>query len=319
MPTHPKWSEERLEHWSTQAVLTGFSQVLDSMRLDADAEPIAFEVVVPGDDEELNWTAALWREARGDLAPDAVLGLGCSVETLQAFAQLVLGKPPSTPDEAREIYSELLNQSLSVLSAEASSRLGRTIDMGVAEPGDRPSDAVDPVQIRFTVNDETFGVVVVPNTAWADAVFAGPSEETAREAPEDGESDSAPEADGGDVAGSEILAALAAQQSQAGAMGGSSLQDATPSVDADLLRNLERLMDIDMEVAISFGETTLLLADVLKLSSGAIVELNRAVSDSVELLVNDSVIAQGEVVVVEGNYGIRVTHVVSPQERVNLI
>lgn len=81
--------------------------------------------------------------------------------------------------------------------------------------------------------------------------------------------------------------------------------------------NLERLMNVDLDLAISFGETTLPLADVLKLSSGSIVELNRGVSEAVDLLINDSVIARGEVVVVDGNYGVKITEIASPKARMD--
>ena len=76
------------------------------------------------------------------------------------------------------------------------------------------------------------------------------------------------------------------------------------------------LLDVDLELSVSFGHTTLVLEEVLKLSSGSIVELNRSANDPVELLVNDAVIARGDVVVVDGNYGIRITEVVSPRERI---
>lgn len=71
------------------------------------------------------------------------------------------------------------------------------------------------------------------------------------------------------------------------------------------------LMDIKLQVRVLFGRTNLRLRDVLKLASGSIVELDRSPDDIVELVVNDRVIARGEVVVVEGCYGIRVTEIVS--------
>jgi flagellar motor switch protein FliN/FliY len=76
------------------------------------------------------------------------------------------------------------------------------------------------------------------------------------------------------------------------------------------------LLDVDLELSVSFGHTTLVLQEVLKLSSGSIVELNRSANDPVELLVNNAVVARGEVVVVDGNYGIRITEVVSARERI---
>lgn len=322
MATDSRWDEQRLSHWATKAFVAGFGQVLGALRLDADPDLVTFEAVVPDESEELGWTAALWREARGDLAPDSVLGVGCSVETLQALARLVLGADPATPDEARETYSELVNQSLGILSAETSNRLGRSVQMGLAEPGERPADAVEPVFVQFQVEGSSFGVMLAPNAEWVRAVLGDTAESASSDpAAEEPVSDSAPASGQAPLAsGAEYGAESNSESgvgSEASALDPSSLPQRTP--DPRLLRNLDRLMDIDMEVAISFGETTLVLADVLKLSSGAIVELNRAVSDTVQLLVNDTVIAEGEVVVVEGNYGIRVTNVVSPQERVRFL
>ncbi len=62
-----------------------------------------------------------------------------------------------------------------------------------------------------------------------------------------------------------------------------------------------------------------MLKDVIKLTTGSIVELNRALSEPVEVIVNNCVIARGEVVVVEGNYGIRIKQVISRQERLRTL
>jgi flagellar motor switch protein FliN/FliY len=78
---------------------------------------------------------------------------------------------------------------------------------------------------------------------------------------------------------------------------------------------MELLLDVDLPVSISFGKTQIPLKDVLKLTTGSIVELNRGVNDQVEVLVNQSLIARGEVVVVEGNYGVRIQEIVTRQDR----
>jgi flagellar motor switch protein FliN/FliY len=80
-------------------------------------------------------------------------------------------------------------------------------------------------------------------------------------------------------------------------------------------RTMDLLLDVELPVSISFGRTQIPLKDVLKLTTGSIVELNRNVSEAVEVLVNHSLIARGEVVVVEGNYGVRIQEVLSPQDR----
>jgi len=80
-------------------------------------------------------------------------------------------------------------------------------------------------------------------------------------------------------------------------------------------RTMDLLLDVDLPVSISFGKTQLPLKDVLKLTTGSIVELNRGVNEPVEVLVNHCLVARGEVVVVDGNYGVRIQQIVSRQER----
>ena len=78
---------------------------------------------------------------------------------------------------------------------------------------------------------------------------------------------------------------------------------------------MDLLLDVELPVSISFGKTQLALKDVLKLTTGSIVELNRGVDEPVEVLVNHCLVARGEVVVVEGNYGIRIQQISSRQDR----
>jgi flagellar motor switch protein FliN len=84
-------------------------------------------------------------------------------------------------------------------------------------------------------------------------------------------------------------------------------------------RTLDLLLDVELPVSISFGKTQLPLKDVLKLTTGSIVELNRGISEPVEVLVNQCLVARGEVVVVEGNYGVRIQQIASRQDRLRSI
>lgn len=84
-------------------------------------------------------------------------------------------------------------------------------------------------------------------------------------------------------------------------------------------KTLDLLMEVELPVAVSFGRAVLPLKDVLKLNSGSIVELNRTIAEPVEIIVNNCVIARGEVVVVDGNYGVRIEHVVSRDERLRTL
>src|SRR6266704_3265539 len=78
---------------------------------------------------------------------------------------------------------------------------------------------------------------------------------------------------------------------------------------------LDFLLDVELPVSVSFGRAHLPLKEVIKLTYGSIVELNRSVSEPVDVMVNNCTIARGEVVVVEGNFGIRIKKVISRQER----
>lgn len=79
---------------------------------------------------------------------------------------------------------------------------------------------------------------------------------------------------------------------------------------------LELLMDVELDVTLRFGERQMALREILDLSAGSVVELEQLVQDPVDLLVGKKVIARGEVVVVDGNYALRVMQIVSPMERI---
>jgi flagellar motor switch protein FliN/FliY len=83
--------------------------------------------------------------------------------------------------------------------------------------------------------------------------------------------------------------------------------------------NLELLLDVELEATIRFGEREMLLRDVLGLMPGAVIELNQMVNEPASLLVAGRLIARGEVVVVDGNFGLRVTEVASRGQRAELL
>jgi flagellar motor switch protein FliN len=81
---------------------------------------------------------------------------------------------------------------------------------------------------------------------------------------------------------------------------------------------LDLLLDVELPLSISFGRTYLPVRDILKLSTGSIVELNCPANEYVEVIVNNCTIARGEVVVIEGNYGVRIDEIISRRERLLL-
>ncbi len=79
---------------------------------------------------------------------------------------------------------------------------------------------------------------------------------------------------------------------------------------------LDLLMEVELEVSLRFGERQMALREILDLNAGSVVELDQNVQDPVELLVGEKVVARGQVVVVDGNYGLRVMEIISPMERI---
>jgi len=84
-------------------------------------------------------------------------------------------------------------------------------------------------------------------------------------------------------------------------------------------RNLDLLLDIELGVTLRFGTRQMLLKDIIELCSGSVVELDRGVQDPVDLLIDGRVIAQGEVVIVEGNYGLRILKVAAQAEKIGCL
>lgn len=82
-------------------------------------------------------------------------------------------------------------------------------------------------------------------------------------------------------------------------------------------RSMELIMDIPLDVSVELGRVQMLIKDVLELATGSIVELERVAGEPVDLLVNGQLIAKGEVVVIEDNFGIRITEIVSPADRLS--
>ena len=91
--------------------------------------------------------------------------------------------------------------------------------------------------------------------------------------------------------------------------------EATPD-DMDKDRKLDLLMDLSLPVSIELGRTSLLIRDILDLKRGQVVEFEKLASEPVDVLVNGKKMAEGEVVVIEKHFGIRITHLVETSERI---
>lgn len=228
----------------------------------------------------------LWWEQPFQGAPDLCVWAAAPRalwEHAGSVTLLAAGLETVAPDEARNTWFEILGQSLGVMARSIGAVLGHevTCDPGVERAAGREVGGWATVQMRF-----------------ADA--APPPLHLA--------------------VGARLLSVLASppHPEPAHRDGGGEPDPAAPAATAEPLprsRTMDLLLDVDLPVSISFGKAQIPLKDVLKLTTGSIVELNRGVNDQVEVLVNQCLIARGEVVVVDGNYGVRIQEIASRQDR----
>lgn len=79
---------------------------------------------------------------------------------------------------------------------------------------------------------------------------------------------------------------------------------------------IEFVLDIPLEINVELGRTKMVINDLLKLGQGSVVELSKRAGETLEILANEKLVARGEVVVVNEKYGVRITEIVSPTERI---
>ena len=104
-----------------------------------------------------------------------------------------------------------------------------------------------------------------------------------------------------------------------GAAGGAAPGVGTPpkaGAGAAPVQTLDFILDIPLKVTVELGRTKMMIRDILQLAQGSVVELSKFAGEPLEVLVNDKLVARGEVVVVNEKFGIRLTDIISPVERI---
>ncbi|MDR1080083.1 MAG: flagellar motor switch protein FliN [Deltaproteobacteria bacterium] len=89
-----------------------------------------------------------------------------------------------------------------------------------------------------------------------------------------------------------------------------------PPVADGAARPLDFILDIPLEISVELGRAKMIINDLLQLGQGSVIELSKLAGEPLEIYVNDKLVARGEVVVVNEKFGVRVTDIVSPMERV---
>jgi flagellar motor switch protein FliN len=257
----------------------GLAEVLASM---ADQRPaVSWEAAAraPAGDTDLLW----WEQPFGT-TPALTFWVGAPRATWEHIGTLTLraaGLETVETAEARNTWSEILSQSLGVMARSIGSAVGSEVTCGPGlerAPGEGERDWYS---VTLAFPDTPLPPLLAAASPRLTAVFSGQR-----------------------------------QQEGNGVPGGPE----PPAPDSfrnvpERSRTLDLLLEVDLPVSISFGKTQLPMKDVLKLTTGSIIELNRGVEEPVEVLVNHCLIARGEVVVVEGNYGVRIQEIASRQDR----
>jgi len=117
------------------------------------------------------------------------------------------------------------------------------------------------------------------------------------------------------ISGSDALEIVGEEESSTSSSSGSGEPSSSFQADAD--SNINLIMDVKLPVRVRIGQKTMLLRDVLSMDIGSVIELNQLANDPLDILVDNHVIAQGEVVIVDGNFGVQITTIGSKKDRLH--
>jgi flagellar motor switch protein FliN/FliY len=242
------------------------------------------------------------------------------------LADVMMGQEgENPPEEFDEVYEsaivEMFNQVVNSIANQIDELTGQAIDLSAPE-----SQVVTREEISETVADESlwveyaFEVEDLIDSGHFIEIQPGSLGEMIWEAqqsePEpDPEPESDPEPSQSEPAQQQQSTSEPQSQEQAEVQSVKFPQfDATEAEESS--GTMSMLMDVPMEVSVQLGRTKLQVKEILNLGQGSIIELERLAGEPVDLLVNGRLVARGEVVVIDESFGVRVTSIVSPMDRI---
>lgn len=275
--------------WLADQWVAGLMRILESM---TDAKPAIerkpeIQAILP---DAAATGEILWWEQGFNVSTEPALWVGAAGPAwtdLGARTLRAAGIEGAEQADAKSTYLEILSQSLSALAQIVGGRAGAEVVCARGEERSTPPPdpelftievsypAADPCVIYFAINP-AFTTLLIEQRASASA--AGVEATT-------------PEAD--------------PQSSRP-------FPDQLPAMTPVAI---DLLFDVELPVSVSFGHAHLPLKDILKLNTGSIVELDRSIAEPVDIVINNCVIARGDVVVMDGNYGVRIKHILNRSER----
>jgi len=270
--------------WLTEELARHFTQVMETMMGEAPIVTCSTHPLTAAE-TEAGENALLWWEQPFSLDTGMVLWIGATHHSWEEIGNRILksaGVDDGDAESIRSTYLEIVNQALSGMAGSLSARARKEVackDGREAMPAS--SGEASSYSFEIGAGDGAFPVLAVFSKLLAEL----PETQSQAEAP---------------------------KRPEPGAVKAVAREGGLPSP-------IDLLLDVELPVSVSFGRAQLALKDVIKLTTGSIVELNRAISEPVDVIVNNCVIARGEVVVVEGNFGVRIRQVISRQERLRTL
>ncbi|HSW50526.1 MAG TPA: flagellar motor switch protein FliN [Bryobacteraceae bacterium] len=217
-----------------------------------------------------------------DLAAGAAAWVWMPEEAWSALGARALraaGVEEVAPEEVKGTCLELLTQCHAAMAQAIGDRLQRTVLATTGRETEGLPAGVVPHRLQIQYPDAALGPVEVAFSSRLVKALGEPEP---------------------DSAGS-----LAPRQQPAGNL---------PEIPPQASATLDLLRDVELPVSVSFGRAQLALRDVLKLAAGSVIELDRSIDEPVALIVNNTVVALGDVVVIDGNYGLRIQQILSREK-----
>lgn len=212
----------------------------------------------------------------------------------EALAAL-FGGAEASAEEGAELWERLFKKICIEAAALFGKESGRSCEVAMISPGDGPVDP-DGMGYQLRAGERRMALILADRI---DQAAAAPVAEQPRWDPPKAADPPPPPAQGeGSAQSPAAQAAEAARQ----------------AADAVSRQGIELLLDIELEASLRFGSREMPLSELLALGPGDVVQLDRALTDPVDLIVGDKIVARGEVVLVNGNFGLHVTEVAEPRK-----
>ncbi len=236
------------------------------------------------------------------------------------LADLLIGQDgTSAPEKMTELhlsaFGEVLHQMAEVFTTEGKKVGGSKVLWEAGEPSTMESSSLDRQLSQLGVTLTVFNFAFnVQDLLTGEFLFCLPESVASRFSTGAGKP-AAPVASGNVQSGVSTVNT----QSRAGGASVQQLENEFSGSARPTGGNIGLLLDVPLKLTVELGRTTKLVKEILALAPGSVVELDKLAGEAVDILVNEKLIAKGEVVVIDENFGVRITEIINPEERLHAV